>query len=79
MNQFPPAPEFTIKTVTNFFENFRGDIRKSRCTTGINDTGAKLPPVSTTPVANFSTIFANVVDTGVNDTDGKQWEQLSNC
>jgi hypothetical protein len=42
------------------------------------------PAVSTTPVANFSTIFASVVDTGgkfatgVNDTCGKQWEQLSN-
>jgi hypothetical protein len=41
---------------------------------------ANLPPVSTvsaTPVANFSTIFASVVDTGgkfangVNDTGGK--------
>jgi hypothetical protein len=36
-----------------------GDIRKSRCTTSINDTSSK---------------FA----TGVNDTGGKQWEQLSN-
>jgi hypothetical protein len=50
------------------FRIFRkfGDIRESRCTTGINDTGGK-----------FSTIFASVVDTGgkfasgVNDTDGK--------
>jgi hypothetical protein len=42
----------------------RGDIRKSRCTTGVNDTGGKfatgvndnggkLPPVSTTPSANL--------------------------
>jgi hypothetical protein len=44
-----------------------------------------LPPVSTTPVASFSAIFASIVDTGgkfatvVNDTGGKQWEQLSNC
>ncbi len=36
-----------------------------------------MPPVSATPVANFSTIFAGVVDTGgkfatsVNDTGGK--------
>jgi hypothetical protein len=35
-----------------------------------------LPPVSTTPVANFATSFASVVDTGskfaagVNDTGG---------
>jgi hypothetical protein len=36
----------------------------------------KLPPVSTTPAANFATSFASVVDTGgkfatgVNDTSG---------
>jgi hypothetical protein len=53
----------------NFFD------RKSRCTTGIIDTGgkfaagandtaaAKLSPVSTTPAANFATNFASVVDT----------------
>ncbi len=52
----------------------------SRFTTGINDTGgkfapvsmtleAKLPPVSTTQAANFSTIFASVI--GVNDAGGK--------
>ncbi len=37
----------------------RGDIRKSRCTDGINDTGGK-----------FVHHFASIVDTG-----GKQWEQ----
>jgi hypothetical protein len=46
---------------------------------------ANLPPVSTTPAANFATSFASVVDTGgevatgVNDNDngtgGKEWEQ----
>jgi hypothetical protein len=30
----------------------------------------KLPPVSTTPAANFATSF-----TGVNDTGGKQFKQ----
>jgi hypothetical protein len=35
---------------------------------------ANLPPVSTTLAANFATGFASVVD-----TDGKQWEQLSDC
>jgi hypothetical protein len=34
---------------------------------------ANLPPVSTTPAANFSTSFASLIETG-----GKQWEQLSN-
>jgi hypothetical protein len=31
---------------------------------------SKLPPVSTTPAANFATSFTSVFDTG-----GKQWEQ----
>jgi hypothetical protein len=41
------------------FSKIRGDIRKSRCTTGVVDTGGKfytggkLPPVSTTPAANL--------------------------
>jgi hypothetical protein len=46
------------------FLKIRGDIRKSRCTTGVNDTGGKfatgvtdtggkLLPVSTTPAANL--------------------------
>jgi hypothetical protein len=30
---------------------------------------ANLPPVSTTPAANFATNFTSVVDTG-----GKQWD-----
>ena len=36
-----------------FYSKIRGDIRKSRCTTGVNDTGGKLLPVSTTPAANL--------------------------
>ncbi len=45
--------------------------------TGVNDTGGNLPPVSTTPAANFATSFPSIVDTGgkfatrVNDTGGK--------
>jgi hypothetical protein len=63
MNQFPPALEYTIRTVSNFFEN---SLRYSQ-----------VPPVSTTPEANFATRFASVVDTGgkfstgVSDTGGK--------
>jgi hypothetical protein len=41
---------------------------------GINDTGGKFATGINAPVANFSTIFASVVDAG-----GKKWEQLSNC
>jgi hypothetical protein len=43
----------------------------------INNTGGKLPPVSTTPAANYATSFTSVVvtggkfATGVNDTGGK--------
>ncbi len=63
------------------FSKIRGDIRSSRLTTGTATTPvAKLPPVSTTPAANFATNFTSVVDTGgkfatgVNDTGGKQWD-----
>ncbi len=91
MNQFPPASEYPIRTISND-SKIRGDIRKSRCTTSVNDTVANLPSLSTTPGANFATSFASVFDTGgkfatgvndtgsklaagVNDTGGKKWEQ----
>jgi hypothetical protein len=79
MNQFPPSPRVLHKERFKFFRKF-SEIFVSQ--------GAPLvstPPVSMTPAANFSTSFAYVVDTGgkfatgVNDTGGKQWEQLSNC
>ncbi len=66
MNQFPPSPRVFHLDRFKFFSKIRADIRESRCTT-----------VSAIPVANFSTIFASVVDTGgkfatgVNDTGGK--------
>jgi hypothetical protein len=66
MNQFPLSPrEFHLDR----FKFFRKFAEIFAC------QGA--PPVSTTPVANFSTIFASVVDTGgkfatgVNDIGGK--------
>jgi hypothetical protein len=59
------------------FSKICGDIRSSRLTNGINDTGgvdtggkvsttlvANWSPVSPTPVANFATSFTCVVDTG---------------
>jgi hypothetical protein len=57
------------------FSKIRGDIRKSRYTTGIKDTGSKFATgvsdtggkfatVSTTPAANFATSSTSVVDTG---------------
>jgi hypothetical protein len=53
MNQFPPSPRvFHLER----FEFFRKFAEIFAC------QGAS--PVSTTPVANFSSIFASVVDTG---------------
>ncbi len=49
----PPAPEYPIRTISNLFRKF-AEIFASQGT----------PPVSTTPVANFATSFASVVDTG---------------
>jgi hypothetical protein len=59
MNQFPPSPRISHYHRINFFQKFV-EIFASQ--------GA--PLVSTTPVANFATCFASVVDTG-----GKEWEQ----
>jgi hypothetical protein len=70
-----PQPQSIPFRPFRIFSKIRGDIRESRCTTGINDTGgkfatgvnhpaAKLPLVSTTLVTNFSTIFDSVVNTG---------------
>jgi hypothetical protein len=66
MKQFPPSPRVFHLDRFEFFRKF-AEIFASQ--------GA--PPVSTTQVANLSTIFASVVDTGgkfptgVNDTGGK--------
>ncbi len=63
---FPQAPEYPIRTVSNFSENSRRYLP----TTPV----ANLPPVSTTLAAKFATSFASVVDTsgkfaaGINDT-----------
>jgi hypothetical protein len=77
MYQFPPAPEYTINTVSNCFEKL-AEIFASQGAPPVSTTPvANLPPVLTTPVANLSTIFASVVDTGgkfatvVNNTSGK--------
>jgi hypothetical protein len=65
MHQFPPSPRVFFLDRFEFFRKF-AEIFASQ--------GA--PPVSTTPVANYSTIFASVdtggkFATGVNDTGGK--------
>jgi hypothetical protein len=53
MNQFPPSPRVFHLDRFDCFRKF-AEIFASQCA----------PPVSTTPVANISTIFASVVDTG---------------
>ncbi len=62
---FSQAPDTNIRLGSfQIFLKIRGDIHKSRCTTGVNNTGGKfassvnntggkLPPVSTTPAANL--------------------------
>jgi hypothetical protein len=62
MNQFPPSQSIPLR-LFQIFSKIHGDIRKARCTaginntggkfaTGVNDAGDKLTLVSTTPVAN---------------------------
>jgi hypothetical protein len=41
MNQFPPQPQSILLGPFQIFLKIRKDIRKERCTTGINDTGGK--------------------------------------
>jgi hypothetical protein len=45
------------------FSKIRGDIRKSRCTTGVNDTGRKIAAGINATGGKFAT--------GFNDTGGK--------
>ncbi len=79
MNQFSPSPRVSHQDRFEFFAKIRGDIRKSRCTTGINHSGGKIAAgindtggKFATGINNtsFATSFASVVDTG-----GKYWEQ----
>ncbi len=66
MNQFSPAPEYPINTVSNFFENLR---RYSQAKV--------LHQYQRHLAANFVTSFTSVVDTGgkfatgVNNTGSK--------
>ncbi len=62
------------------FSKIRRDIRSSRLTSGINDTGGKFA-TSFTSVDDTGGKFATSVNdtggkfaTGVNDTGGKQWD-----
>jgi hypothetical protein len=60
------------------FQKIRGDIRKSRCTTGINDTGSKIAAGINDTGGKFATGINDTggkFATGVNDTGGQHWEQ----
>jgi hypothetical protein len=60
---FPQAPDYNIRIISNFLEHSRRYSQVKvhhRCqrhrwqiAAGINDAGGKLPPVSTTPLANL--------------------------
>jgi hypothetical protein len=68
MNQFPLTPKYSTEAVSNFFSKIRGDIRKSRSTTGINDTSGKFA----TSVNKTGGKFA----TGINDTSGNFFQHF---
>jgi hypothetical protein len=62
-----PSPKPLVITLGSFriFSEIRGDIRKSRCTTSVNDTGGKFA------TGICSLILFQLFATGVNDTGGK--------
>ncbi len=70
---FPPAPSIPFRPY-RIFSKIRGDIRESRCTTGINDTGGKF---ATRVNDTDGNIAAGINDaggkfaTGISDTCGK--------
>jgi hypothetical protein len=74
MNQFPPSSRVFHLNRIEFFSKIRGDIRESRCTTGINDTGGKF---GTGVNDTGGKIAAGINDaggrfaTGISDTGGK--------
>jgi hypothetical protein len=47
---FPQAYEYTSTAISNF-SKIRGDIRGSRCTTGVNDTGGKWKKSSSSKIS----------------------------
>jgi hypothetical protein len=63
MNQFPPPPQSITFRSFRIFSKIRGDIRESRCTTGINDTGSKF--------ATGVNDTGGKIAAGINDTGGK--------
>ncbi len=65
---FPQAPENPIRGILDLFAKICRDIRKSRCTTGINNTGGKFAAGVNYTGGKFAT--------GISDTGAKfyQWK-----
>jgi hypothetical protein len=59
------------------FSKIRGDIRKSRCTTGINDTGGKFATGVNDTGGKFCHRFLSVVDTG-GKNNGNNYQTAKN-
>jgi hypothetical protein len=78
---FPPAPEYSIRTVSNFFEKSRrySQVKvhywHQRHRWQICNRCQRRRWQISTGLNETGWKFA----TSVNDTGGKQWEQLSNC
>jgi hypothetical protein len=72
MNQFPPSSRVFPLDRFEFFRKF-AEIFASKGAPPVSTT-----PVSMTPVANFSTIFASIVDTGGKFATGvNDWGQIA--
>ncbi len=70
-----PQPQSIPFTPFQIFSKIRGDIRKSRCTTGLNDTGGKFATGVNDTGGKFAT-FVNYTSgkfPRVKDTDGASW------
>jgi hypothetical protein len=65
----PQAPENNTRVISDFFEN-SWRYSQIKMHHWYQDTGGKLPPLSTTPATKFATSSAGVVDTTI-DTGGK--------
>jgi hypothetical protein len=69
-----PQPQSIPLGPFEIFSKIRGDIRKSRCTTGINDTGGKFAAgvnASGCKIAAGINETGGKCATGINDTVGK--------
>jgi hypothetical protein len=74
MNQFPPPTQSIPYRPFRIFSKILGDIRDSRCTTGINDTGGKFALGVNDTGGKIAAGINDTGDkfaTGTSDTGGK--------